>query len=100
MMINLSKIEHYLQRLHIAAIESWPWRRQYKLVIVDDIFPQPFSGFRMAEYKYYLEHIENSVVYSTGFALKNVNEQRPLLQVISDFETKSPEFAGRYCPLA
>ena len=100
MMLNLSKIRPYLQLLRIAANEYWPWRRQYKLVIVDDMFPQPISGFRMAEYTYYLKHIENSIVYSTGFAFKYVDEQRQLLEVISDFEIKSPEFAGRVLPFS
>lgn len=36
-----------------------------RLVIIDDYFPNILTSFRIAEFNYYLENIEDSIVYST-----------------------------------
>lgn len=36
-----------------------------RLVVIDDYFPNLLTSFRIAEFNYYLENIEDSIVYST-----------------------------------
>jgi len=48
--------------------------REKKLVIFDDIYPNILTGFRIAEYNYYLQKIKNCEVYSSTsqfYDLKN-----------------------------
>ncbi|MDF2673573.1 MAG: hypothetical protein K0R09_1838 [Clostridiales bacterium] len=61
-----------------------------KLVILDDFFPNVKTGFRVAEYNYYLKKYQNSEVYSSdiGF-LRNVKE----------YEEHFPIFKNRVKPL-
>ena len=40
------------------------------LIIIDDIFPHLLSGFRIAEFNYYLKHINNVKIYSSTSAFK------------------------------
>lgn len=55
-----------------------------KLVIMDDFFPNIKTGFRVAEYNYYLKKYENSEVYSSdmGFSnnIKEYEEYFPMLK--------------------
>lgn len=51
----------------------------YNLVILDDAFPNKKSLFRYIEYKYLLDNIPKSIVYSTGDAY-------PLLDKTSNFK--------------
>jgi glycosyltransferase involved in cell wall biosynthesis len=69
-----------------------------RLVILDDVFPLPLSAFRYTEYTQYLEHVENSKVYSNGACLKVLGEQRPIADVIAEFNENCPHMAGRVLP--
>ena len=84
-----------LRKCLIVANEYWYWRRNYKFVIVDDIFPQPSSGFRTAEYTFYLKSIPGTIIYSTGFAFPYVKEERSLREVINEFEFENPSFRNK-----
>lgn len=57
-----------------------------KLVILDDFFPNVKTGFRIAEYNYYLNKYQNSEVYSScaGF-----------LRYVKEYEENFPIFKNR-----
>jgi len=61
-----------------------------ELIILDDIFPHLLSGFRIAEFNYYLQHIENSAVYSTGAAFKWIYEKRTFDEVKEEYRSYYP----------
>jgi glycosyltransferase involved in cell wall biosynthesis len=69
-----------------------------RLVILDDVFPLPLSAFRYTEYTQYLQHVENSKVYSNGACLKLLGEKRQITDVIAEFDEKCPHMAGRVLP--
>ncbi|PLS67722.1 MAG: LPS biosynthesis protein RfbU [Cyanobacteria bacterium M5B4] len=80
--------------------ENWQHRRAapLDLVILDDIFPHLLSAFRIAEYNTYLQEFPQSRVYSTGTAMRLINESRRLTQVIAEYEQTYPQFARRVAP--
>ncbi len=39
-------------------------KKKYDFIILDDLFPNLFSGFKIAEYNYYLSHIKSSIAVS------------------------------------
>lgn len=65
------------------------------LVIVDDMFPHQSSGFRLAEYRRYLEHFSNSILYSTGDSFPLIGDKRKLEEVIQEFESINPHLSKR-----
>ncbi|MBI4770096.1 MAG: glycosyltransferase family 4 protein, partial [Chloroflexi bacterium] len=65
------------------------------LHIFDDIFPQPLSAFRLAEFNAYLAHFPRAQVHSTGGAFRYVGETRPFAQVLAEYERQYPAFRGR-----
>jgi glycosyltransferase involved in cell wall biosynthesis len=60
--------------------------RKKQLVILDDIYPQHISAFRVAEFTHYLETFDNAAAYSTATAFPAVKECRTLGCVVKDFE--------------
>ena len=69
-----------------------------RLVILDDVFPLPLSAFRYTEYLQYLLHLEDAKVYSNGASLKLLGEQRPIADVILEFNERCPQMSGRVLP--
>lgn len=65
------------------------------LTILDDIFPHQYSGFRYAEYRAYLQHFDQSVVYSTGESIPLIDENRELDDVVREFESDNPNLSNR-----
>lgn len=65
------------------------------LVFLDDVFPQQSSGFRLAEFRSYLEHFSESIVYSTGQSFPLMGEKRQLEEVIQEFESIHPNLRYR-----
>lgn len=66
-----------------------------ELVILDDIFPQMLSAFRIAEYTAYLNTLESSRVYSTGSAFPLVGEFRQFSEVVKEYENRYPLCKGK-----
>src|SRR5882724_2030778 len=66
--------------------------------IVDDIFPHPQSGFRLAEFNAYLDEFPESSVYTTGTGLPDLRETRPLAEVLDEYYQAHPTFKGRVQP--
>jgi glycosyltransferase involved in cell wall biosynthesis len=78
----------------ISAIQYY-LKKEKKLIILDDIYPHLLSGFRIAEFNYYLEKIEDSVIYSTGDSFRYLHESRSFEEVTNGYERLYPEFNHR-----
>lgn len=66
-----------------------------RLIILDDIFPQLLSSFRVAEFNAYLETYERAAVYSTATAFCSVGEERSFQEVQAEYARRYPAFNGR-----
>jgi glycosyltransferase involved in cell wall biosynthesis len=97
-----------LQRLLRAAREHVPTYlgtrlapldNPHRLLILDDIFPDEHSAFRVAEFHAYFDAFEDSRVYSTGDAMFIVGENRDVRDVIAHYEQRYPQYRSRVQPL-
>jgi glycosyltransferase involved in cell wall biosynthesis len=66
-----------------------------RLLILDDIFPQMLSAFRIAEFNTYLERLEHVRVCSTANAFQWVGEKRQFREVLSEYESRYPQYRGK-----
>lgn len=64
------------------------------LIIIDDVFPSPMSGFRYAEFTSYLHEFENSLVLASGKTL-HVVDKTAIDQVIRCYRRKHPEIGHK-----
>ena len=82
---------------HLVVVARIPFTRpvDVDLVILDDIFPQPFSSFRFVEFNNYLAAFPNVVVCSSGTAFKLVNELRTFAQVWREYAKSYSKEAPR-----
>lgn len=64
------------------------------VVVVDNIFPHPLSGFSYQEFTSILSNINNSAVYATG-AYVNALGGESINDLINDYKRKYPDFGGR-----
>lgn len=62
-----------------------------ELIILDDLFPHYISVFRNMEFQSYLKQYD-TVIYSTGNALKIVNETKSIDSLISEYKILFPEY--------
>lgn len=71
-----------------------PYFQNYDIVIIDDVFPNPLSGFRFQEFKSILNNFESSKIYTSG---DNINElkTKDSEQLLIEFKRKYPNLAGR-----
>jgi glycosyltransferase involved in cell wall biosynthesis len=76
------EIQYYLQK-------------EKKLIILDDIYPHLLSGFRIAEFNYYLEKIKDCVILSTGDSFSYLSESRSFEEVRIDYEQLYPKFCNK-----
>jgi lipopolysaccharide transport system ATP-binding protein len=66
------------------------WRaRQRSIVVLDDVFPNTFTGFRIAEYNYYLDNFPRLRVFSTNAGFEAAHRS---------YEQLYPQLAGRVLP--
>ncbi len=66
------------------------FKSKYSLIILDDFYPHLHSGFRVAEYNYYLNTIKDSVVLSTGSSFRLINSTNSFKEVKKKFEFYYP----------
>jgi glycosyltransferase involved in cell wall biosynthesis len=87
----------YLLDNSIVALRNLVDRRDIsgRLLILDDIFPQMLSAFRIAEYNFYLQAFRDAQVYSTATAFPLVGENRPFEEVVREYVSYFPEYRGR-----
>lgn len=80
-----------------SAFKSFNKRfgKNVDIMIIDDIFPQPLSSFRMVEFSAYLRTWPRLIIQSTATAFPLVNEHRSFEVVKQEFERNNPDLAGR-----
>lgn len=79
--INILKLKSFLTDFNLRSSD---------LIILDDIYPHLLSGFRIAEFNYYLENISKCKVYSTAKAFKWIHENRTFGIVKKEYESFYP----------
>ncbi len=67
MTININTAKHMLNTLFHIMLEAV---HSPRLVIADELFPNPASGFRTAEYTYLLEQFQSAEVHSTAESIR------------------------------
>jgi glycosyltransferase involved in cell wall biosynthesis len=68
--------------------------KRNNLIVLDDIYPHLLSGFRIAEFNYYIEHIPDTKVFSSTDAFKVLNEKRCFDEVKKEFSNLYPKCTG------
>jgi len=66
----------------------------YDVVVIDDIFPHPVSGFRYQEFISYLQNIESLKVLTTGWSVHVLGKQT-INELMINFKRKYPELGNR-----
>ena len=66
----------------------------YDLVIIDNIFPHPYSGFSYQEFTGLLKNFKNSAVYAIGTHTHYLSKD-PIENLITNYKRKYPELSDR-----
>jgi glycosyltransferase involved in cell wall biosynthesis len=66
----------------------------FDLLVIDDVFPSPRSGFSLTEFTTYLNEFPNSIVLTTGMALA-VLEDKALQEVLKNFQRRNSKIGNR-----
>ena len=66
----------------------------YDVVIIDDIFPHPVSGFRYQEFISYLQHMNSLKVLTTGWSVHVLGKQT-IHELMISFKRKFPDLGNR-----
>jgi glycosyltransferase involved in cell wall biosynthesis len=89
-----STVNRFSARLKALAVNVFkPIKAD--VLILDDIYPLPISGFRSTEFGRYLDVFENSLVLTTGSALSIVGEKRNIDNVIAEYYEQHQHHADR-----
>jgi glycosyltransferase involved in cell wall biosynthesis len=67
---------------------------KFELLVFDDAFPSPRSGFRLAEFTGYLREFPTAMVLTSGLALP-VLGNAPLDSVLRQFQRQQPELGNQ-----
>lgn len=67
---------------------------QLNLAVIDDVFPQPLSGFRYQEFSSILESIKDSKVFTTGESLSFLGDKN-IEEILIEFKRKRPELSNK-----
>ncbi|MCK0206465.1 glycosyltransferase [Starkeya koreensis] len=70
------------------------------LIVLDDAFPHPHSGFRLEELDTYLAMFERMRVFTTGRAFSFFKDPRDVREVIAEHDERAPALLGRTLPFA
>jgi glycosyltransferase involved in cell wall biosynthesis len=82
----------------IRKLSAWKlgnrYLETYDLVIIDDVFPHPVSGFRYQEFLSYLENINSMKVLTTGTSV-HILGKKTINELIIDFKKNHPEMGSK-----
>jgi glycosyltransferase involved in cell wall biosynthesis len=67
--------------------------KEFNIVIIDDVFPHPISGFRYQEFISYLKEFESVTIFTSGASVRWLGNQT-IEDLIIDFKKTYPNFAG------
>ncbi|GAA4015425.1 glycosyltransferase [Hymenobacter fastidiosus] len=70
-------------------------KKRHTVIVLDDIYPLVMSPFRLVEFNYYLSVFPDSIVYTTGTALKYIGETKSLTAIMDLHMLQNPDYAGR-----
>ncbi|MDQ0346231.1 glycosyltransferase [Ancylobacter vacuolatus] len=70
------------------------------LLILDDAYPHPQSGFRREEFDTYLALFERVRVFSSGAASTFFKDKRSIEEVIAEHDVAAPALSGKTRPMA
>lgn len=68
-------------------------KHRWDLVIVDDVYPHPVSGFRYQEFMSYLSSFNGIKILTTGESVHCLGKQS-VGELVRDFKRKHPEYAN------
>lgn len=74
-------------------IQGKKYKESYELVIIDDVFPHPVSGFRYQEFLSYLKHFSSIKVLTTGSHV-HVLGNKTVHELVIDFRRNFPQIGG------
>ncbi len=92
--INRS-IVSFNEKHHLSISLPGMKNKMVDLIILDTVFPHPFSQFRFTEFNYYLNQYPESVVLTTGEHLPALKEKRSIRQIIDIYSKEYPQFKNR-----
>lgn len=78
-----------------VLLENLTAAPQANLIVLDDIFPQALSSFRVAEFNEYLSRLPGSRVHTTASSFAALGEKRRFTCVRAEYEQTYPALAGR-----
>jgi hypothetical protein len=87
-------LQQYKRKLLASLSEHSSQVGKFDVVVFDDVFPSPRSGFRLAEFTAYLNELPTSLVVTSGSALP-VLGATPLPELIHAFQRRHPEIGNR-----
>ncbi len=65
------------------------------LLIIDDVYPHPGSGFRLAEFTAILRRFPSARCLSNGVSAGVLDQKRSVREYIGDFLLENPDLAGQ-----
>ena len=90
-----SGFENYTKRLEETMEDSWPEKMgKHDLIVYDDIFPAPLSGFRLEEFTSYLKEFSNVLIYTSGVSVGALGKEK-LPDLIRSFQRKHPDLSAK-----
>ncbi len=103
--IMLESIDNYNRFLNYTYDEEFSNARpvvkmadryleSYDMVIIDDVFPHPVSGFRYQEFISYFENFKSMKVLTTGWSVHVLGKQT-LHELIINFKRKFPQIGSK-----
>ncbi len=94
--MNLKKLKKLLSNCLYSKIYYYKGFNKKNLLILDDIFPNSISGFRLEEFTQILLQIENSKLISTGssYPLLNATQEDHKKHIV-DFKLKYPNLKNQ-----
>ncbi|MEK6263536.1 MAG: glycosyltransferase, partial [Clostridium sp.] len=93
--LNYTYDEQFTEIRKLCALKHGNrYLESYDLVIIDDVFPHPVSGFRYQEFLSYFEHIKSIKVLARGTSVHLLGK-KTISELIIDFKRKYPEIGGK-----
>ena len=87
-MLKHSSYENKLNNTHILKSD------ELNLLIIDDTFPSPKSGFRYIEFTTYLKEFKSSLIITSGKNIESL-DKKSAASVIQDYKEKFPSLSHK-----
>lgn len=64
-------------------------------MVLDDVYPLPWSGFRVAEFNAYLDAFDDAEVHSSGDRLFSFGSRAQFADIVDEYSAQHPGYRGR-----